>query len=128
MGILPGRGNRGGAPPGASAVGGFRLFVDIYALLREHRPLTALLELYRRKYDVEDVGHVVFGLGYFDDADEEGVTPTMLWDVGWDEVKRFVARAVRTLANREGSRSDPRPAVHRLEAAEHLVSPKGLHV
>lgn len=77
-------------------------FVDIYALVREHRPLATLLELYRRKYGVEDVGHVVFGLGYFDDADDD-VMPVMQWDVAWDEVRSFMARSVRELSRN----SDP---------------------
>lgn len=72
-------------------------FVDIHALLRRHRPLPELLDLYRRKYDAEDVGHLLFGLSYFDDAEAE-VMPTMLEDVAWDEVKEWVAGAVRDLA------------------------------
>lgn len=73
-------------------------FVDIHALLQDHRPLVELLELYRRKYEVDDVGHVLFGLGYFDDAEEE-VMPTMLEDVAWDDVRRSVERAVRNVAD-----------------------------
>ncbi len=49
------------------------------------------------KYDAEDVGHLLFGLSYFDDAEAE-VMPTMLEDVAWDEVKEWVAGAVRDLA------------------------------
>lgn len=73
-------------------------FVDIHALLRRHRPLPELLDLYRRKYDAEDVGHLLFGLSYFDDAEAEGM-PTMLEDVAWEEVRESVAGAVRDVAS-----------------------------
>lgn len=62
-------------------------FVDIYALVRRHRPLDELIALYRRKYDLEDVGHLRYALAYFDDAELEPM-PKMHEDVSWAEVKR----------------------------------------
>ena len=59
-----------------------RDFVDVHALAQEFRPLPEMLDLYRRKFDVEDTTHVVYGLSYFDDADAEQM-PTMLRDTDW---------------------------------------------
>lgn len=72
-------------------------FVDIYALLRNHRPLPGLLERYRRRYDVKDVGHVVTALAYFDEAEPEPM-PVMLWDVDWPTVRETVLDSVEAYA------------------------------
>ena len=64
-------------------------FADIYALGLKHRPLPEMFELYREKYRIEDVGHLIFALAYFDDADRER-TPIMLWDTDWREIKRTI--------------------------------------
>lgn len=72
-------------------------FVDIYALLRNHRPLPGLLERYRRRYDVKDVGHVVTALAYFDEAEPEPM-PVMLWDVDWSTVREAVLESVEAYA------------------------------
>lgn len=72
-------------------------FVDIYAIGRRHRPLPELLRLYQRKYAVRDVGHVLRGLAYFDDAETERM-PRMLWDVDWRTVKATIRRWVRAFA------------------------------
>lgn len=53
-----------------------------------------MLGLYRRKYGVEDVVHVLYGLSYFDDAEREDM-PRMFWDVGWDMVKATIRRWVK---------------------------------
>lgn len=65
-------------------------FVDIYALGDKHKPLLDLLELYRRKYSVQDIGHVLAGLAYFDDAEDEPM-PTMLWDVSWHAIRSRIS-------------------------------------
>ncbi len=62
-------------------------FVDLHVLVTRHKPLAELLEAYRRKFAIEDLGHVYFGLAYFDDAESEPM-PDMLWPLPWDEVKR----------------------------------------
>jgi hypothetical protein len=80
-----------------SAIGGRgskRDFIDVFALGREGFTLEQMLMLYRRKYDVSDVGHTLFALAYFDDAEQEE-TPEMLWQVGWDEVKVAIERWVQ---------------------------------
>jgi hypothetical protein len=59
---------------------------------------------YRRKYAVEDIGHVLMSLTYFDDAEAED-TPEMLWDADWAEVKRTIESWVRDLV--------PRPSTNR---------------
>ena len=61
-------------------------FIDLYVIALQHKPLADLLELYCRKYSVKDIGHVLIGLTYFDDADEEP-SPTMLHEIPWEEVK-----------------------------------------
>ena len=72
-------------------------FLDIYALLLRHRPLSEMLDLYRRKYAVADVGHVLIALSYFEDADREP-SPLLLWQIDWKTVKRDVAARVKEAA------------------------------
>ena len=72
-------------------------FVDIYALGRRYG-LREMLDLYRRKYGVADVGHVLVALAYFDDADRERM-PTLLrrrWD--WSTMKATIRRWVADTA------------------------------
>ena len=73
-----------------------RDFIDVHTLACEFRPLPELLELYRRKFGVEDVAHVVYGLSYFDDAEGEQM-PTMLRATDWDAVKAAFRRWIREL-------------------------------
>jgi hypothetical protein len=72
-------------------------FIDIYALGLELHSLPAMLRLYQQKYAMEDVGHVLYGLVYFDDADRERM-PRMLWDTDWRAVKKTLREWVRTIA------------------------------
>jgi hypothetical protein len=62
-------------------------FVDLYVLATRHKPLKQLLEAYTRKFAIADVGHVYFGLAYFDDAESEPM-PEMLWPLAWEDVRR----------------------------------------
>lgn len=64
-------------------------FVDLFALGREGFQLPDMLEWYRTKFGIDDMGHVLYALAYFDDADQERM-PTMLWKVGWKEVKDVI--------------------------------------
>jgi hypothetical protein len=64
-------------------------FVDIYALALKHKPLPGILTLYKRKYSVEDMSHVLYGLAYFDDADKERM-PRMLWKTNWKTIKTAI--------------------------------------
>lgn len=72
-------------------------FLDIYALGLRHTPLDHMLELYWRKFSIEDVSSVLYGLVYFDDADRER-TPWMLWEVDWRTVKTTLRRWAKDAA------------------------------
>jgi hypothetical protein len=72
-------------------------FVDVFALGREGFQLADMLGWYGKKFGVEDIGHVLYALAYFDDADKERM-PRMLWDVDWKEVKE----AIRAWARQAG--------------------------
>ena len=67
-------------------------FVDIFAL-GQRFGLAEMLGLYRAKYAVKDIGHVLIALAYFDDADRERM-PTLLrrWD--WSTMKSSIRRWV----------------------------------
>jgi len=64
-------------------------FIDLYGILKTAHKLSEVLELYKKKYTIEDIGHVLYGLAYFDDADREK-TPKMLWDVEWQTVRETI--------------------------------------
>jgi hypothetical protein len=56
-----------------------------------------MLNSYRAKFGIEDIAHVLYGLAYFDDADQERM-PRMLWDVSWRTMKRTIQQWVQELA------------------------------
>ena len=62
-------------------------FYDVYALCRAHLPLERMLALYQRKFSVADIGPVLYGLVYFDDAEEER-DPLLLQEMQWSQVKQ----------------------------------------
>ncbi len=64
-------------------------FVDLWALGSRHARLPEMLELYRRKYGVRDIAHLLYSLSFFDDADEEPM-PQMLGDVDWETIKATI--------------------------------------
>lgn len=70
-------------------------FIDVYALVQQHRPLASLLDLYQQKYKTENIAPVLMGLAYFDDADED-VNPAM-WQVDWHDVKKAISAWVRAI-------------------------------
>lgn len=74
-------------------------FIDIYALGRKHRPLSAMLDLYQRKFKIKNIAHVIYGLSYFDDAEQER-TPKMVWDVNWATVKKTIQAWIKKLSSR----------------------------
>jgi hypothetical protein len=53
-----------------------------------------MLRLYRRKYAVQDIGHVLYGLTFFDDA-ERARMPRMLWAIDWKTIKKTIQAWVR---------------------------------
>lgn len=72
-------------------------FIDLYALLRQHRPLDEMLTLYQEKFDVQEIGHLLYSLVYFEDAEKQRM-PRMLWDLEWSQVRREIESRVRRLA------------------------------
>jgi len=64
-------------------------FCDIYALGTKQFEFKDMLELYQRKFKVQDISHVLYGLAYFDDAESERM-PRMVWDVKWREIKETI--------------------------------------
>lgn len=71
-------------------------FVDV-AVLLERFSLPEMLGLFHEKYGIRDVGHVLVGLTYFDDAEREP-QPALLRPLEWDDVKARVRSAVREYA------------------------------
>lgn len=69
-------------------------FVDIYALGKGFQALSEMLHAYQRRYRIADVGHLLYALAYFDDAEREPM-PELLWDVSWREIRETVEAWVR---------------------------------
>jgi hypothetical protein len=72
-------------------------FVDIYTLGLRHFKLKDMLGLYQKKYSVEDIGHVLYGLSYFDDANKEKL-PKMFWKVDWKIIKKTIQGWIKEIA------------------------------
>jgi Nucleotidyl transferase AbiEii toxin, Type IV TA system len=71
-------------------------FIDVYALCNTHRTLEEMLEMYQQKFSVTDIGPVLYGLVYFDDADEER-DPLMLENIQWSDVKQAFRNWVKVI-------------------------------
>lgn len=71
-------------------------FVDLHAIGRT-MPLAEMIRLYRKKFGVRDVGHVLTALVYFDDADRERA-PSMLQRTDWSSVKATLRGWVKGFA------------------------------
>lgn len=74
-------------------------FWDLHELLEmgiADGSLASVLELYRRKYPVEDLGHAVRSLAYFGDADAAPL-PRGLIPQHWEEIKSAMRRRVLEL-------------------------------
>ena len=72
-------------------------FCDLYALGTQCFTLKEMLDFYQRKYSIRDIGSVLYGLVYFDDAESERM-PRMLWDVKWAEIKRTIRGWVQEIS------------------------------
>lgn len=70
-------------------------FVDLFALRRQVT-LARALRAFGKKYGTRDVGHVLYALSYFDDAEREPM-PRMLKPWTWADIKREIQRSVRAL-------------------------------
>jgi hypothetical protein len=66
-------------------------FIDIYAILRQGASLGTALQNYRRKFGVQDATPVLYGLAYFDDAEQEPM-PKMLLQEDWGRMKSAIQR------------------------------------
>lgn len=71
-------------------------FVDLWALLAHRRRLPAMLADYQKKFSVGDIASVLYGLGYFDDAEAEPL-PIMLVPARWPEIRAGVITALRRI-------------------------------
>jgi len=74
--------------------GARRDFVDLRFLLDSGFGLPRALELYRRKFQTEDVGHLLVALSYFDDAETDPM-PRMLVPFDWEKLKESFRKDVR---------------------------------
>ncbi len=78
-------------------------FIDLFALASRHRPLAEMIELYVKRFAIRDVGHALYGLSFFEQADRER-SPRMLWRVRWPAVKAAFERWVREIAAARATR------------------------
>ena len=69
-------------------------FCDLYALGKTTFSLQAMLGFYQKKFDIQDIGSVLYGLVYFDDAENERM-PRMLWNIPWREIKNTILEWVK---------------------------------
>lgn len=72
-------------------------FCDLYMLGKKHRSLPELIRLYQRKFKVDDISPVLYGLSYFDDAESERM-PRMLLNVQWRTIKQTIQEWVQGIA------------------------------
>ncbi len=69
-------------------------FCDLYALGKISFSLQEMLRFYQKKFAIRDIGSVLYGLVYFDDAENERM-PRMLWSVSWREIKKTILEWVK---------------------------------
>jgi hypothetical protein len=62
-------------------------FVDLYALHQQGISLREMLAWYQKKFDVQDIAHLLYSLSYFNDADRERM-PRLLRAVSWKTIKK----------------------------------------
>jgi hypothetical protein len=72
-------------------------FVDLYALCTKHARLPELLKMYQRRFDIADIGHLLYSITYFQDADQQRM-PRMFWKVSWPTIKSKLRSWVADLA------------------------------
>ena len=86
---------------------GHRISVDLWVLLSRHRSLREYLDLFEKKFEARDIGHVVRALVHFDDADSEPPL-RLLVDIDWDKVKeRLQESRSRSTRKRQMRRAGP---------------------
>ncbi len=57
-----------------------------------------MIELYRRKFAVDDVSRVLYSLTYFGDAEDDPM-PKMSSNVTWEQVQADIRAWVKTIAS-----------------------------
>jgi hypothetical protein len=72
-------------------------FIDLYAIATAGHSLTAMLAEYQEKFEVKEVGHLLYALSYFDDADVERM-PRMIRRQTWPEIKQSLQRWVQKIS------------------------------
>lgn len=72
-------------------------FCDLYALGKTSFSLQQMLGFYQRKFGIRDIGSVLYGLVYFDDAENERM-PRMIWNVNWREIKKTILEWVKSVS------------------------------
>jgi hypothetical protein len=72
-------------------------FCDIYALGKKAFSLSQMLGFYQKKFSIGDIGSVLYGMVYFDDAESERM-PRMLWDVTWREIRNTILGWVKEVS------------------------------
>lgn len=71
-------------------------FYDVFFLCRTTFSLEEMLGFYQRKFSIQDIASVLFGLVYFDDAEKEP-DPILLQSVEWRQVQRSFREWVRKI-------------------------------
>ncbi|HEY0513184.1 MAG TPA: nucleotidyl transferase AbiEii/AbiGii toxin family protein [Thermoanaerobaculia bacterium] len=71
-------------------------FVDLHALGQTGLALQDMLAWYREKFGIEDIGHVLYALVYFDDAEAERM-PRRVSKTPWRQIKETIQGWVRDL-------------------------------
>jgi hypothetical protein len=77
-------------------------FYDVHTLLTRHRSLAELLPLYQQKFGVSDISPVLYGLAYFDDAENEP-EPVLLDKVTWKQVKKDILQWIKNITHAKGA-------------------------
>ena len=72
-------------------------FCDLYALGKTSFSLQEMLRFYQNKFGIRDIGSVLYGLVYFDDAENERM-PRMLWKVAWRDIKKTIIEWVKGIS------------------------------
>ena len=72
-------------------------FIDIYALASKIAPLDDMIKMYQKKYSIQDAGHVLYALSYFDNADRERM-PAMVWKISWKSIKGDLIGRIKKLS------------------------------
>jgi hypothetical protein len=72
-------------------------FCDLYVLGTTSFSLQEMLGFYQKKFGIRDIGSVLYGLVYFDDAENERM-PRMLWNVNWRHIKKTILEWVKSVS------------------------------